>query len=101
MKDQKFNYSSLKELRADLSKFDFKLPLTEDLEILKKEIKLEEKIIPNRIAIHPMEGADANDDGTPSDLTRRRYKRFANGGAGLIWMEAIAVDDSGRANKNQ
>jgi 2,4-dienoyl-CoA reductase-like NADH-dependent reductase (Old Yellow Enzyme family) len=48
-----------------------------------------------------MEGADANKDGTPSYLTRRRYKRFASGGAGLIWMEAIAVDDAGRANKSQ
>ncbi len=101
MKDQKFNYSSLKELKADLSKFKFKLPLTENIEILKKEIKLKEKIIPNRIAIHPMEGADANDDGSPSDLTRRRYRRFANGGAGLIWMEAIAVDECGRANQSQ
>jgi 2,4-dienoyl-CoA reductase-like NADH-dependent reductase (Old Yellow Enzyme family) len=101
MKNQKFNYSSLKDLKADLSKIDFKLPLKEDVEILKKEIKLEEKIIPNRIAIHPMEGADANADGTPSDLTKRRYKRFANGGAGLIWLEAIAVDEEGRANKNQ
>jgi len=101
MKDQKFNYSSLKELQADLSKFDFELPLTENTEILSQEIKIEDSIIPNRIAIHPMEGADANDDGTPSELTRRRYKRFANGGAGLIWMEAIAVDDAGRANKSQ
>lgn len=101
MKDKKFNYSSLKELRADLSKLDFKLPLTENTEILKKEIKVESAMIPNRIAIHPMEGADANPDGTPSDLTRRRYRRFANGGAGLIWLEAIAVDDAGRANKSQ
>ncbi|RAK06870.1 2,4-dienoyl-CoA reductase-like NADH-dependent reductase (Old Yellow Enzyme family) [Halanaerobium saccharolyticum] len=101
MKDQKFNYSSLKDLRADLSEIDFKLPLTENTEILSKEIKIENSIIPNRVAIHPMEGADSNPDGTPSDLTRRRYKRFANGGAGLIWMEAIAVDDAGRANKSQ
>jgi len=101
MKDKKFNYSSLKELRADLSKLDFKLPLTENTEILKKEIKVESAMISNRIAIHPMEGADANPDGTPSDLTRRRYRRFARGGAGLIWLEAIAVDNAGRANKSQ
>ncbi|TDO93913.1 2,4-dienoyl-CoA reductase-like NADH-dependent reductase (Old Yellow Enzyme family) [Halanaerobium saccharolyticum] len=101
MYNKKFNYSSLKELRADLSELDFELPLTENVEILKKEIKLDDLDIPNRIAIHPMEGADANLDGTPSDLTRRRYKRFANGGAGLIWLEAIAVNDSGRANNSQ
>ncbi|MEC9490606.1 MAG: NADH:flavin oxidoreductase, partial [Halanaerobiales bacterium] len=101
MKDQKFNYSSLAELQADLSKINFELPLTENTKILNKEIKTNKTIIPNRIAIHPMEGADANDDGTPSELTRRRYKRFANGGAGLIWLEAIAVDEAGRANKSQ
>ncbi|RCW61850.1 NADH:flavin oxidoreductase [Halanaerobium sp. ST460_2HS_T2] len=101
MKDKKFNYSSLKELRADLSKLDFKLPLTENTDILKEEIKINNLKIPNRIAIHPMEGADANNDGTPSELTRRRYQRFASGGAGLIWLEAIAVDAAGRANKSQ
>ncbi|MFW6267005.1 MAG: NADH:flavin oxidoreductase [Halanaerobium sp.] len=101
MKDQKFNYSSLKELRADLSKLEFELPLTENTDILKETIKLNNLSIPNRIAIHPMEGADANADGTPSDLTKRRYRRFAGGGAGLIWLEAIAVDKAGRANKSQ
>ena len=101
MKDQKFNYSSLKELRADLGELKFELPLSEKTDILKEKIKLDDSIIPNRIAIHPMEGADSNPDGSPSNLTRRRYYRFASGGAGLIWMEAIAVDDSGRANKNQ
>jgi len=101
MKVQKFNYSSLKELRADLSELEFELPLSENTEILKKKIKIDSKIIPNRLVIHPMEGADANEDGTPSDLTKRRYSRFASGGAGLLWLEAIAINDTGRANKNQ
>jgi len=101
MKNKKFNYSSLKELRADLSELNFELPLSEDTEILKEEIKVDNKIIPNRLAIHPMEGADASKNGTPSDLTRRRYRRFANGGAGLIWLEAMAVNAAGRANEGQ
>jgi len=101
MKAQKFNYSSLKELKADLKELDFELPLSENTKILNEELKINNRLIPNRIAIHPMEGADAEADGTPSELTKRRYKRFANGGAGLIWLEAIAVDKAGRANESQ
>jgi 2,4-dienoyl-CoA reductase-like NADH-dependent reductase (Old Yellow Enzyme family) len=38
-----------------------------------------------------MEGCDGEPDGRPGKLTARRYERFAGGGAGLVWMEAIAV----------
>lgn len=48
-----------------------------------------------------MEGCDANPDGTPHELTIRRYERFAEGGAGLIWAEAVAVMKEGRANPRQ
>lgn len=101
MQGQSFNYQSLKELKKDLRELNFELPLSEGTDILQKKVNIDNEIIPNRLAIHPMEGADANDDGTPSDLTRRRYRRFARGGAGLIWLEAMAVEEGGRANKNQ
>src|SRR5512141_2133062 len=52
----------------------------------------------NSIAIHPMEGCDGDLDGTPGELTFRRYERFARGGAKLIWFEATAVCPEGRAN---
>ncbi len=56
----------------------------------------------NRYCIHPMEGWDANRDGTASDLTRRRWQRFGESGAKLIWGgEAMAVQPDGRANANQ
>jgi len=45
-----------------------------------------------------MEGCDSSIDGTPEELTFRRYRRFAAGGAGLIWIEAVAVVNDGRAN---
>ncbi|MFW5987894.1 MAG: NADH:flavin oxidoreductase [bacterium] len=99
--DDSFSYSGLNDLKKDLSKHNIQLPHQEDLDILKQEIKTKGLTIPNALAIHPMEGADANDDGTPSELTKRRYKRFAQGGAGLIWMEAMAVDEGGRANQDQ
>ena len=56
----------------------------------------------NRFAVHPMEGWDGNRDGSPSDLTRRRWRRFGLSGAKLVWGgEAVAVAPEGRANPNQ
>lgn len=59
-------------------------------------------VSPNRFAIHPMEGWDANEDGSPGPLTERRWRHFGISGAGLIWGgEAAAVRADGRANPNQ
>lgn len=56
----------------------------------------------NRFAIQPMEGWDGERDGSPTEHTRRRWRRFGESGAGLIWGgEAIAVQPDGRANPNQ
>jgi 2,4-dienoyl-CoA reductase-like NADH-dependent reductase (Old Yellow Enzyme family) len=56
----------------------------------------------NRWCIHPMEGWDANRDGSPSELTLRRWRHFGRSGAKLIWGgEAAAVQPDGRANPNQ
>lgn len=56
----------------------------------------------NRFAIHPMEGWDGKRDGSPSGLTRRRWRRFGLSGAKLVWGgEAVAVSPEGRANPNQ
>ncbi len=58
--------------------------------------------IGNRFAILPMEGWDGETDGTPTDLTRRRWRNFGDSGAKLIWGgEAVAVRHDGRANPNQ
>jgi 2,4-dienoyl-CoA reductase-like NADH-dependent reductase (Old Yellow Enzyme family) len=57
--------------------------------------------VPNRFAVLPMEGWDATTDGRPTDLVRRRWRRFAESGCGLVWGEATAVRPEGRANPNQ
>ena len=59
------------------------------------------RTVGNRLAIQPMEGCDGNPDGTPGELTLRRYRRFGAGGAKLIWGEACAVVPEGRANPRQ
>jgi len=56
----------------------------------------------NRWCIHPMEGWDANADGSPSEHTLRRWQHFGISGAKWIWGgEAAAVVPAGRANPRQ
>ena len=56
----------------------------------------------NRWCIHPMEGWDANSDGSPTQHGLRRWRHFGRSGAKLIWGgEAAAVRADGRANPNQ
>ena len=56
----------------------------------------------NRFAVLPMEGWDGTADGRPTELTRRRWRRFGMSGAKLIWGgEAVAVRHDGRANARQ
>src|SRR5437660_9421562 len=58
--------------------------------------------IGNRLTVHPMEGWDGTADGNPSENTIRRWRRFGQSGAKLIWGgEAVAVRHDGRANPNQ
>ncbi|MCZ7536572.1 MAG: hypothetical protein M5T61_12155 [Acidimicrobiia bacterium] len=59
-------------------------------------------IAPNRWVVQPMEGWDALADGSPSDLTLRRWRNFGRSGAGLVWGgEAAAVTPDGRGNPHQ
>ena len=56
----------------------------------------------NRWVIQPMEGWDGTQEGMPTELTRRRWRRFGQSGAGWIWGgEAVAVRADGRANPHQ
>ena len=77
------------------------LPYAEDTSILKTPVPIGTKTAPNRIAYQAMEGCDGTPAGLPDELTIRRYLRFAKGGAGVIWFEATAVVNEGRANPRQ
>lgn len=76
-------------------------PYSEDISCLSGEVRVGTKVAHNRIAYQAMEGCDGTFDGSPDELTKRRYLRFARGGAGIIWFEATAVMNEGRANPRQ
>jgi len=56
---------------------------------------------PNRIAYQPMEGNDADPVGAPGPLTLARYRERARGGAGIDFVEALAVSPEARARGDQ
>lgn len=91
----------IEDLRQLASRLEVSLEAIEDISILKEKVRAGGLVIPNSLAIHPMEGCDGDSAGRPSKLTLRRYQRFAAGGAGLIWGEATAVVGEARANPRQ
>jgi 2,4-dienoyl-CoA reductase-like NADH-dependent reductase (Old Yellow Enzyme family) len=97
----KFHYRSAEGLLAEARRLGLDIPYQEDSSILVGRAVFAGREVPNRLAVLPMEGADADETGGPSDLTRRRYRRYAAGGAGLIWVEATAVRPDGRSNPRQ
>ncbi|HEY5583883.1 MAG TPA: NADH:flavin oxidoreductase [Ruminiclostridium sp.] len=98
---EKFNFNSYEDLEGKIKELGVNIKLSRDLSPLKKLVKVGNKIASNSMAVLPMEGCDSNLDGSPSELVRRRYNRFAAGGAGLLWYEACAVVREGRANPMQ
>lgn len=102
MEHRKFDYKTLGDVRKECERIGAELPLEEDLSVLKTPVKIGEKTVANRLMIQPMEGCDSDEaTGTPSELTIRRYDRFARSGAGTIGFEAVAVVHEGRANPRQ
>ena len=98
---ERFHIKTLDELEAKLRALNLHIPLSRDLSILKEPLIVSGRTAPNRLAVHPMEGFDSEPDGAPGPLSFRRYLRYANGGFGLIWMEATAVLNEARSNPCQ
>jgi len=96
-----FRLASLDELRSAIEQLGLDVAVSEDASCLAKAVEVKGHTIPNSMATHPMESCDCAPDGSPGELTFRRYRRFGAGGAGLIWFEACAVVPDGRAHPTQ
>ncbi|HVN04208.1 MAG TPA: hypothetical protein VMT86_07305 [Bryobacteraceae bacterium] len=101
-----FVYKSLEELERAAAEVGtqhvrFEADPDKVRRILARGVRVGRFTSSNSMAIQPMEGCDGTLDGRPGELTWRRYGRFARGGAGLIWFEATAVREDGRANTRQ
>jgi len=101
-------FRRVEDLRSHLAALEAPIPLEEAPlsaaagSPLAEPISLGGLTVGNRLAIHPMEGWDATDDGRPSETLLRRWRHFGSSGAKLIWGgEAVAVVAEGRANPHQ
>ena len=71
------------------------------IDYLARPLRIHTKTAPNRIVYHPSECNDADDEGNPTDLTLERYRNFAEGSPGLIFVEACGVSRESRGRINQ
>ena len=98
---EKFRFREPGDLLTKAGALGLHIPFEADASALFETETAAGMALANRLAVLPLEGADADATGAPSDLTFRRYRRFAQGGCGLIWFEAAAVVPEGRANPHQ
>src|SRR5438309_10802125 len=96
-----FKYKSLADIEAENARLGLDLRFSDDFAPLFRPVALGPLTAGNALCVQPMEDCDGTLDGRPDELTFRRYRRFGAGGAKLIWGEATAVLDEGRANSRQ
>ena len=84
MSFKKFNFTTIDEIKEETKLLNSNLNFSNDFNVYKKPLNIDGFMFPNSLALHPMEGCDGKADGSPDELTVRRYERFAKGGDGLI-----------------
>ncbi|MBR3422921.1 MAG: hypothetical protein IKG80_00360 [Clostridia bacterium] len=70
--------------KYDILRSGASLPFTDHVRILGDAVAVGQLSAPSRLVYQPMEGCDGESDGSPGELTARRYGRFAAGGPGII-----------------
>ena len=101
MKHEPFKYKTPEQLLKKASELGIELPFQAEIDPLFRPLQIGSLTVPNRLAVQPMEACDSENDGSPSELTFRRYRRYAKGGSGMIWFEATSVVQEGRSNPRQ
>jgi len=93
------------KLEARLSELGVSLPIDDGVEPngpLASSLDVAGRTLANRFCVLPMEGWDGTPEGRPTELVERRWRRFGESGAALVWGgEAYAVRPEGRANPQQ
>ncbi|MHA1520795.1 MAG: oxidoreductase [Promethearchaeota archaeon] len=101
MTHESFRFKTLGEIQQKITSCNLNIQLNPSLEILKQSLTIKNKFFPNRLVVHPMEGCDATTNGAPTYLTNRRYRRFGQSGAGLLWYESTSISKESRSNPYQ
>jgi 2,4-dienoyl-CoA reductase-like NADH-dependent reductase (Old Yellow Enzyme family) len=96
-----FKFHTVEELDAECQRLGLDLRFSDDFSPLFRPVCIGPLVAGNSLCIQPMEGCDCTLGGAPDELTFRRYRRFGAGGAKVIWGEAAAVVEEGRANPRQ
>ena len=97
----RLRFKNKEDLILKGKKLGFDLPFSDDISPLFNPQPVAGFSISNRLVVQPMEGYDSENDGSPSELTKRRYLRYAAGGSGIIWFEAVSVSPDSRSNPHQ
>ncbi|MFO0011931.1 MAG: NADH:flavin oxidoreductase [Planctomycetota bacterium] len=98
---------SIAQFRSHAQRVGADIPIDDEVHThsessLLQPISWGSRTIGNRITVQPMEGWDGTLDGGITEPMLRRWRRFGESGAKLVWGgEAMAVRPDGRANPNQ
>ena len=95
------NMMTAEEFRAKADQAGYDLPVSSDLRALREPCMAGGRRLENSMAVQPLEGLDAAENGAPSSLTLARYEKLAAQGAGILWVEATAVVPEGRDSLRQ
>ncbi|MFP6766533.1 MAG: NADH:flavin oxidoreductase [Planctomycetaceae bacterium] len=96
-----FKYRSADALETDARDRGMSILAANDMAPLFEPRAIGRHVAKNRLVVQPMEGCDGSLDGLPGELTVRRYQRFGDGGAAVVWGEATAIAENSRMNPRQ
>ena len=101
MRHETFHYRTIEDVRGAMRDAGVDFPLSEDTSVLGAPYAFRTCRAANRVLFQPMEASDSEPDGGPGELTFRRYGRYAAGGPGILWFEAVSIAHEARASRNQ